>query len=118
MMPPRATMTPSEEAEWVTKAQDGRLRRELWSSEFPARRRRRYGVPGVPRLSLQEARIVRELSRGPASTAILADAIGQMKDWPASRNRVHASVQCIRRKFGSACIVSLPGVGFKLGGVL
>jgi len=118
MKPPRANMTPSEEAEWIVKAQDGRLRRELWSSEFPARRRRSDGATGVLRLSLQQARIVRELSRGPASTYILADAIGQIKDWPASKFRVHASVQCIRRKFGSACIVSLPGGGYKLGGAL
>lgn len=102
MKSPQPTMTPEEEVAWAVQVATGGLRRR------PSR-------PRVPRLSLQEARIVQELSHGPATTMMLADAIGQLDQWPASKFRIHASIQHIRRKYGPKSIRTRPGGGYELG---
>ena len=65
-------------------------------------------------LSLRESIVVRELTRGSATTYLLADALGESNEWPASKYRVHATIQRVRQKFGRDVIITLPGGGYAL----
>lgn len=83
-------------------------------------RYRQHAKPSTtePNLTRQEALILRELTRGPASTYLLADALGITNDWPAAKFRIHATVSRVRAKFGANVIQTMPGGGYRLGGAL